>query len=79
MVRELEYTSIIPGNDLTTKVHIETISEQETANAQFELLQQWHSQPRKMRIIRMGASATGLYAALMTERALAYRLRARLL
>lgn len=36
----------------------------------FELLQQWHSQPRKLRIIHVGAGATGLCAAYKMERQL---------
>ena len=34
----------------------------------FELLQQWHSQPRKLRIVHVGAGATGLCAAYKFER-----------
>lgn len=34
----------------------------------FELLQQWHSQPRKLRIVHVGAGATGLCAAYKLER-----------
>jgi hypothetical protein len=37
----------------------------------FQLRQQWHSQPRKMRIIHVGAGATGLCAAYKFERQLA--------
>jgi cation diffusion facilitator CzcD-associated flavoprotein CzcO len=36
----------------------------------FELLQQWHSQLRKLRIIHVGAGATGLCAAFKLERQL---------
>ncbi|KAI1344236.1 cyclohexanone monooxygenase [Xylariaceae sp. FL0016] len=36
----------------------------------FELLPQWHSQPRKIRIIHVGAGATGLCAAFKMERQL---------
>ncbi|KAF9872441.1 4-hydroxyacetophenone monooxygenase [Colletotrichum karsti] len=36
----------------------------------FELLQQWHSQPRKLRVIHVGAGATGLCAAFKMERQL---------
>jgi hypothetical protein len=35
----------------------------ETTAAGFQLVQQWHSQPRKLRIIHVGAGATGLCAA----------------
>ncbi|KAI1857254.1 uncharacterized protein JN550_013337 [Neoarthrinium moseri] len=36
----------------------------------FELLQQWHSEPRKIRIVHVGAGATGLCAAYKMERQL---------
>ncbi|OJJ01771.1 hypothetical protein ASPVEDRAFT_192049 [Aspergillus versicolor CBS 583.65] len=36
----------------------------------FQLVQQWHSQPRKLRIIHIGAGATGLCAAYKMERQL---------
>lgn len=34
----------------------------------FQLLQQWHSQPRNIRIIHIGAGATGLFTAYKMER-----------
>jgi cation diffusion facilitator CzcD-associated flavoprotein CzcO len=34
------------------------------------LVQQWHSQPRKLRIIHIGAGATGLCCAFKMERQL---------
>ncbi|GJC86497.1 putative sterigmatocystin biosynthesis monooxygenase stcW [Colletotrichum liriopes] len=40
------------------------------ANSGFRLVQQWHSQPRKLRIIHVGAGATGLCAAYKFERQL---------
>ncbi|RKK26698.1 hypothetical protein BFJ66_g16521 [Fusarium oxysporum f. sp. cepae] len=36
----------------------------------FQLLQQWHSQPRKLRVIHVGAGATGLCTAFKFERQL---------
>lgn len=41
-----------------------------TAESSLQLLQQWHSQPRKLRIIHVGAGATGLCAAFKFERQL---------
>jgi len=70
VAKEMEETSIIPGKDLTTETHVETVTKEEASNAPFELLQQWHSQPRKMRIIHVGAGATGLCAAFKMERQL---------
>ncbi|KEZ43472.1 4-hydroxyacetophenone monooxygenase [Scedosporium apiospermum] len=39
-------------------------------SSSFQLLQQWHSQPRKLRIIHVGAGATGLCTAFKFERQL---------
>jgi len=36
----------------------------------FQMLDQWHSQPRKIRIVHVGAGATGLCAAWKMERKL---------
>jgi hypothetical protein len=68
--KEMDATSIIPSSDLIAKVHDETINESADKNKTFELRQQWHSQPRKMRIIHVGAGATGLCAAFKMERQL---------
>ncbi len=46
------------------------VSVQDHSPTPFKLLQQWHSQPRKLRIIHVGAGATGLCAAFKMERQL---------
>jgi cation diffusion facilitator CzcD-associated flavoprotein CzcO len=41
---------------------------QPNSNGMKPLVDQWHSQPRKLRIIHIGAGATGLCAAYKMER-----------
>lgn len=50
--------------------HIPPDSKPSEPTYTFELVQQWHSQPRKLRIIHVGAGATGLCAAFKMERQL---------
>lgn len=43
---------------------------QQDGNSRKPLVDQWHSQPRKLRLIHVGAGATGLCAAYKMERQL---------
>lgn len=57
--------AVSPADNLNVPVKAPAATPQD-----FQLLQQWHSQPRKMRIIHIGAGATGLCAAYKFERQL---------
>lgn len=57
-------------NDVSIKVSDIVNTSSSSGPDTLKLVQQWHSQPRKLRIIHVGAGATGLCAAYKMERQL---------
>jgi hypothetical protein len=71
--------SLNPNNDHISSIKTSEMREPAPQNGEskaheqttsFHLVDQWHSQPRKLRIIHVGAGATGLCAAFKMERQL---------